>query len=77
MAAPIVTAGTSAEAQLIEIATAVNNMEKAQSTDLEPLANVTIDTDIEAGAVTITATIPVTVAATSTGFSVAAAPYLT
>lgn len=77
MAAPLDTAGTSLEAQLLEVATAVNVKEKAQSTEEEPLANVTIDTDLEAGVVTITASVPVTVATTATGFSVAATPYLT
>lgn len=76
MAAAIVPAGTSLEAQLIEVATAVNVKEKEQSTPEVPLANVTIDTDLEGGLVTITATMPITVATTATGFAVAADPYL-
>lgn len=76
MAAPLDTVGTSLEAQLLEVATAANVKEKAQSTEETPLANITIDTDLENGSVTITASLPVTVAATATGFSVAATPYL-
>ena len=77
MTAPIVTAGTSLEAQAIEVLTALSNTEKVQSTETEPLNNVSIDTDLEGNLVNITASIPVTVAPTATGFSVAAAPYLT
>ena len=76
MAAPIVTAGTSAEAQALEIATALNSLEQAQSTEATPLNNVNVDLDVENGIATITISMPVTIAATATGFSVAAAPYL-
>ncbi|MGB3309960.1 MAG: hypothetical protein WA939_17540 [Nodosilinea sp.] len=76
MAAAIVTAGTSLEAQALEISTALGELEKTQSTDLEPLNNVTIDTDLETGLVNITMSLPVTVAPTASGFSVAVDPYL-
>lgn len=76
MAAPIATAGTSAEAQALEIATALNELERAQSTDAESLNNVQVDLDAENGTVNINITLPVTVSATASGFAVAAAPYL-
>lgn len=76
MAAAIVTAGTTIEAQALEVATALNELEKAQSTDLEPLSNVNVDLDAENGIATITISMPVTVASTATGFSVSATPYL-
>ncbi len=76
MAAAIATAGTSLEAQALEIATALNESEKEQTTDLEPLNNVTIDTDLEGGLINITISLPVTIATTATGFSVSADPYL-
>ena len=77
MAAPIASTATSIEAQTLEIATALNELEKAQSTDLAPLQNVSIDLDAENGLVNITMSLPATVTATATGFAVAAAPYLT
>lgn len=76
MAAAIVTAGTTVEAQALEVATALNELERLQSTDLEPLNNVSVDLDAENGIATITISLPVTIAATATGFSVAATPYL-
>ena len=76
MAAAIVTAGTTIEAQALEIATALNVLEQAQSTDLAPLNNVNVDLDAENGIATITIAMPVTIAATASGFSVAATPYL-
>ncbi len=77
MAAAIVTAGTSLEAQALEVATALGELEKDQSTDVAPLNNVTIDTDLENNLVNITISLPVAIATTASGFSVAADPYLT
>ncbi|QQE65728.1 hypothetical protein GFS31_24160 [Leptolyngbya sp. BL0902] len=77
MAAAINSTATSAEAQAIEVASALNALERAQSTDLEPLNNVQVDLDAENGLLSITMTLPVTVTATATGFAVAAVPYLT
>jgi len=76
MAAAIVTAGTSLEAQALEIATALNTLERDQSTETETLNNVQVDLDAENGIVAISITMPVTVSATAAGFAVAATPYL-
>jgi hypothetical protein len=77
MAAAVTTAATMLEAQTLEIATALGELEKAQSTDLAPLSNVTIDTDLENNLVNITISLPVAITTTATGFSVAATAYLT
>ena len=77
MAAAIVTAGTTLEAQALEVATALNELERDQSTDLEPLNNVAVDLDAENSIATITISLPVTITATASGFAVAATPYLT
>ncbi|MFQ4134804.1 hypothetical protein PGN35_000630 [Nodosilinea sp. PGN35] len=76
MAAAIDTNATTLEAQVLEVATALGELEKAQSTDNVPLNNVTIDTDLENNLVTITISLPVAIATTASGFSVAADPYL-
>lgn len=77
MAAAIVTAGTTLEAQALEVATALNELERDQSTDLEPLNNVAVELDAENGIATITISLPVTITGTASGFAVAATPYLT
>lgn len=66
MAAAITTTATTAEAQLFEVAGAIQDLEAAAlaaNPDFEQL--LTIATDAEAGTVTVTATIPA--AFTSTG----------
>lgn len=77
MAAAVTTAATTLEAQALEVATALGELEKDQSTDLAPLNNVTIDTDLENNLVNITISLPVAITTTATGFSVAASVYLT
>ena len=77
MAAAITTSATIIEAQALEIVTALGELEKAQTTDLAPLNNVTIDTDLENDLVNITLSLPVAITTTSSGFSVAATAYLT
>jgi hypothetical protein len=77
MAAAVTTAATTLEAQALEVATALGELEKDQSTDLAPLNNVTIDTDLENNLVNITISLPVAITTTATGFSVAAEVYLT
>jgi hypothetical protein len=77
MAAAITTSATIIEAQALEIVTALGELEKAQTTDLAPLNNVTIDTDLENDLVNITLSLPVAITTTASGFSVAATAYLT
>ncbi|PZO33977.1 MAG: hypothetical protein DCF17_21245 [Shackletoniella antarctica] len=77
MAAAVTTAATTLEAQALEVATALGELEKDQSTDLAPLNNVTIDTDLENNLVNITISLPVAITTTAAGFSVAAEVYLT
>jgi hypothetical protein len=77
MAAAVTTSATLLEAQALEIVTALGELEKAQTTDLAPLNNVTIDTDLENDLVNITLSLPVAITTTASGFSVAATAYLT
>jgi hypothetical protein len=77
MAAAVTTSATILEAQALEIVTALGELEKAQTTDLAPLNNVTIDTDLENDLVNITLSLPVAITTTASGFSVAATAYLT
>jgi hypothetical protein len=77
MAAAVTTSATIIEAQALEIVTALGELEKAQTTDLAPLNNVTIDTDLENDLVNITLSLPVAITTTASGFSVAATAYLT
>ncbi|NEQ50330.1 MAG: hypothetical protein F6K11_09390 [Leptolyngbya sp. SIO3F4] len=76
MAAAVSSTATTVEGQFLDIARELQVLEAAQSTDEIPLNNVQIDTDIEAGTVTITATLPITLGGTAGALTVTAGEYL-
>lgn len=66
MAAPIVTTAASAEAQLFEIAGAIQALEvTAAETDPTFEPALTLAIDAEGGTVTVTATLPATISSTA------------
>ena len=76
MAATVSSPATTVEGQCLEIARELQLLEAAQSTDEIPLNNVQIDTDIETGTVTVTATLPITLSGTAGALTVTAGEYL-
>ena len=76
MAAAVSSTATTAEGQFLDIARELQVLESAQSTDETPLNNVQIDTDIENGTVTVTATLPITLGGTAGALTVTAGEYL-
>lgn len=76
MAAAVSSTATTAEGQFLDIARELQLLEAAQSTDETPLNNIQLDTDIEAGTVTVTAILPITLGGQAGALTVTAAPYL-
>ena len=76
MAAAVTTSATTVEGQFLEVARELQGLEAAQSTADLPLNNVQIDTDIETGLVTITATLPATLSGTGGALTLTAGEYL-
>jgi hypothetical protein len=77
MAAPITTTATTAEAQLFEIAGAIQALETTEATNdptFEPALTLAIDA--EGGTVTVTATLPATVTSTGGVLTFTPTPYL-
>ncbi|MGD1858160.1 MAG: hypothetical protein ACFB2W_28320 [Leptolyngbyaceae cyanobacterium] len=76
MAAAVSSTATTAEGQFLDIARELQVLEAAQSTDDTPLNNVQIDTDLEAGTVTVSATLPITLGGAAGALTVTAGEYL-
>ena len=76
MAAPVSSTASTAEGQFLDVARELQILEAAQSTDETPLNNIQIDTDIENGTVTVSATLPITLGGAAGSLSVTAAEYL-
>lgn len=77
MAAPVTTTATSAEAQLFEVAGAIQQLELAEAeTNPEFTPLLTLAIDAEANTVTITATLPATVTSTAGTLAFSPTPYL-
>jgi DUF4097 and DUF4098 domain-containing protein YvlB len=76
MAAAITTTSTTLEAQLLEIAGNVQVTEAAQSTADVELNNCQIDYDLEAGTVSISVILPITVAMNAGKLEMSASEYL-
>lgn len=76
MAAAVSSTATTVEGQFLDIARELQVLEAAQSTDETPLNNVQIDTDIEAGTVTISATLPITLGGAAGAMTMTAGTYL-
>lgn len=76
MAVAVSSTATTVEGQFLDIARELQILEAAQSTDETPLNNVQLDTDIEAGTVTVSATLPITLGGSAGALTVTAAEYL-
>ncbi|MEM9977930.1 MAG: hypothetical protein AAF808_09910 [Cyanobacteria bacterium P01_D01_bin.2] len=76
MAAAVSSTATTAEGQFLDIARELQSLEAAQSTDDTPINNVQLDTDIEAGTVTISATLPIALSGSGGALTVTAQEYL-
>lgn len=76
MATPVSSTASTAEGQFLDVARELQILEAAQSTDETPLNNIQIDTDIENGTVTVSATLPITLGGAAGSLSVTAAEYL-
>ena len=76
MAAPVSSTASTAEGQFLDVARELQILEAAQSTDETPLNNIQIDTAIENGTVTVSATLPITLGGSAGSLSVTAAEYL-
>ena len=76
MAVAVSSTATTAEGQFLDIARELQSLEAAQSTDDTPINNVQLDTDIEAGTVTISATLPIALSGSGGALTVTAQEYL-
>ena len=76
MAAPVSSSAATIESQFVDIARELQALEAAQSTDEAPLNNVQIDTDIESGTITVTATIPAVLGGSAGAVTLTAGEYL-
>lgn len=76
MAAPVSSTASTAEGQFLDVARELQILEAAQSTDETPLNNIQLDTDIENGTITVSATLPITLGGAAGSLSVTAAEYL-
>ena len=76
MAASVSSSATTLEGQFVDIAREIQALEAAQSTDEAPINNVQIDTDIESGTITVTATIPAVLSGSAGAVTLTAGEYL-
>ena len=76
MATAVTTSATTAEGQFLELARELQSLESTQSTADNPLNNVQIDTDIESGLITISASLPGSLSGTGGALTLSADEYL-